>query len=230
MTTTLRKAKELGIAYCGVAKYTNLKLYSTIIDWYIREKMNAENWNITRHVLSDSEVMRRILYNKNFNASTFNKIFVTCPVIRSYFTTSNLNRRTNKQVENDLHSLEKIHHSRYLTARKIVDEALKYRVVMFFAGHSTTPEVYFPRYEFVYYGNDVRSNITEILSALRLASFDVDEDHLWGREEPLRTLIPTPSLIAHVLSKKMGEELALDWTAKTNAEFVKMRREHLGSK
>lgn len=230
MTTTLRKARELGIVYCGVAKYTSLKVYSTVIDWYIREKMKEETWNITRHVLGDSEVMRRILCNENFNASKFDEIFVACPVIRSYFTTSNLNRRTNRQVGNDLSSLERIHHSRHMTARKIVDEALKYRVVMFFAGHCRTPEAYFPRYEFVYYGNDVRSDILKILSALRLASFDVDEDHLWGREEPLRTLIPTPSLIAHDLSKKMGEELALDWTAKTNAEFVKMRREHMGSK
>lgn len=227
MTTALRKAKELGIIYCGVAKYTNLKVYSTIIDWYIRKKMNEENWNITRHVLSDSEVIRRILYNENFNGSTFNEVFVTCPVIRSYFTTSNLNRRTNKQVENDLSSLENIYHSRTLTARNIVDEALKYAVVMFFAGHSKTPEVYFPRYEFVYYGNDAKLNITKILSALRLASFEVDEDHLWGREEPLRTLIPTPTLIAHDLSKKMGEELASDWAAKTHAEFVRMRREHI---
>ena len=230
MTTTLRKARDLGIIYCGVAKYTNLKLYSTIIDWYIREIMGEENWNITRHVLSDSEVMRRILYNKNFSGSTFNEIYVTCPIIRSYFTTSNLNRRTNKQVENDLASLEKILHGRHLTARQIVDEALNYSVAMFFAGHSKTPEIYFPRYEFVYNGNDVKSEIVKILSALRLASFDVDEDHLWGREEPLRTLIPTPSLIAHDLSKKMGEELALDWTAKTNAEFAKMRRKYLQSK
>jgi hypothetical protein len=192
--------------------------------------MNEENWNITRHVLSDSEVIRRILYNENFSGSTFNEVFVTCPIIRSYFTTSNLNRRTNKQVENDLSSLENIYHSRTLTARKIVDEALKYAVVMFFAGHSKTPEVYFPRYEFVYYGNDARLSITKILSALRLASFDIDEEHLWGREEPLRTLIPTPTLIAHVLSKKMGEELALDWVAKTYAEFVKMRREYIKPK
>lgn len=230
MTTTLQRAKELGIIYCGVAKYTNLKVYSTIIDWYIREKMNEKNWNITRHVLSDSEVMRRILCCEDFNAKTFNEVFVSCPVIRSYFTTSNLNRRTNKQVLNDLASLENIHHSRYLTGRKIVDEALKYQVMMFFAGHSKTPEIYFPRYEFVYYGTDAKTEIIRILSALRLASFDVDEDHLWGRKEPLRTLIPTPNLIAHDLSKKMGEELALDWTAKTNAEFTKMRRKYLQSK
>jgi hypothetical protein len=230
MTTALTKAKELQIAYCGVAKYTNLRVYSTIIDWYIREKLNEKNWNITRHILSDSEVMRRILYDENFNGSTFDEVFVTCPIIRSYFTTSNLNRRSNKQVENDLSSLENIYHSRDLTARKIVDEALKHSIVMFFAGHSKTPEVYFPRYEFVYYGNNVRDTIVRILSALRLASFDVDEDHLWGREEPLRTLVPTPTLVAHDLSKKMGEELALDWAAKTNAEFVKMRREHLKSK
>lgn len=229
MTTALRKASELGIIYCGVAKYTNLKVYSTIIDWYIREKMHEENWNITRHVLSDSEVMRRILYNESFE-STFGEVFVTCPIIRSYFTTSNLNRRTNKQVENDLSSLENVYHSRHLTARKIVDEALKYRVAMFFAGHSKTPEVYLPRYEFVFSGTNAMSNMEKILSALRLASFEVDKDHLWGRDEPLCTLIPTPTLIAHDLSKKMGEELALDWTAKTNAEFIKMRREYLENK
>jgi hypothetical protein len=201
-------------------------VYSTIIDWYIREKMGEANWNITRHVLGDSEVMRRILYNENFDA-TFGEIFVTCPILRSYFTASNLNRRSNKQVGNDLASLENVYHSRDLTARKIVDEALKYSVVMFFAGHSKTPEVYFPRYEFAYTGSDIKMEMMKILSALRLASFDVDEDHLWGREEPLCTLVPTPTLIAHDLSKKMGEELATDWAAKTNAEFVRMRKEHL---
>jgi len=228
MTTTLNKAKELGIIYCGVAKYTNLKVYSTIIDWYIREKMGEANWNITRHVLPDSEVMRRLLYSENFDA-TLSEIFVSCPIVRSYFTTSNLNRRSSKQVENDLASLENVHHSRGLTARKIVDEALKQSVVMFFAGHSKTPEVYFPRYEFAYFGGDIKTYMMKVLSGLRLASFDVDEDHLWGREEPLRTLVPTPTLIAHDLSKKMGEELALDWAAKTNAEFVRMKREYLGS-
>jgi hypothetical protein len=227
MNTTLNRARELGIIYCGVAKYTNLKVYSTIIDWYIRERMGEGNWNITRHVLSDSEVMRRLLYNENFDA-TFGEIFISCPIIRSYFTTSNLNRRSDKQVENDLESLEKVHHSRALTARRIVDEALKHSVVMFFVGHSKTPEVYFPRYEFAYFGDPVKVSIMKILSALRLASFDVDEDHLWGREEPLRTLVPTPTLIAHDLSKKMGEELASDWAAKTNAEFVRMKREQFG--
>lgn len=226
MTTALGRARELGIIYCGVAKYTNLKVYSTIIDWYIRERMGEDSWNITRHVLSDSEVMRRVLYNENFD-STFGEIFISCPIIRSYFTTSNLNRRSTKQVENDLASLENVYHSRDLSARKIVDEALKSSVVMFFAGHSKTPEVYFPRYEFVYTVEDIKTQMMKIMSALRLASFDVDEDHLWGREEPLRTLVPMPTLIAHDLSKKMGEELASDWAAKTNAEFVKMRREHL---
>jgi len=226
MTTALNRARELGIIYCGVAKYTNLKVYSTIIDWYIREKMSEANWNITRHVLSDSEVMRRILYNENFDL-TFKEILVSCPIIRSYFTTSNLNRRSSKQVENDLASLDNVHHSRGLTARKIVDEALKKAVVMFFAGHSKTPEVYFPRYEFAFTGNHVKALMMKIMSALRFASFDIDEDHLWGREEPLRTLVPTPTLIAHDVSKKMGEELASDWAAKTDAEFVKMKREYL---
>lgn len=229
MTTTLRKAKELGITFCGVAKQVNLKLYSTIVDWYIKRKMGEENWNITGHILSDSEVMRRMLYNEAFDASTFNEIYITCPIVRSFYTTSNLNRRTDEQVINDLNSLENIFHSRHLTARNIVDEALKYKVAMFFAGHSKTPEVYCPRYEFVYYDNneDINQDIIKILSALRLASFDVDEEHLWGLEEPIRTLVPTPILIAHELSKKMGEELANDWVSKTYAEFIKLKDQHL---
>jgi len=229
MTTTLRKARELGIIFCGVAKQVNLKLYSTIVDWYIKTKMGVDNWNITGHILNDSEVMRRMLYNEIFDASTLNEIYITCPIVRSFYTTSNLNRRTDKQVINDLNSLDNIYHSRHLTARNIVDEALKYKVAMFFAGHSKTPEVYCPRYEFVYYDTpkSIKQDIIKILSALRLASFDVDEEHLWGLEEPVRTLVPTPILIAHDLSKKMGEELAIDWTSKTNAEFIKLKDQYL---
>ena len=231
MATTLRKAKELDVTFCGVAKQVNLKLYSTIIDWFIRRRMKEENWNITRHILSDSEVMRRILCCDSFNASSFGEIYITCPIIRSFYTTSNLNRRTDKQVINDLNSLEKVHHSRNLTAKTIVEEALKYKVALFFAGHSKTDEVYCPRYEFVYYdGVDAKHEILKILSALRLASFDVDEDHLWGLEEPICTLVPTPTLIAHELSKKMGEELATDWAAKTNAQFIKLRNQYFSGK
>ena len=228
-TMTLRKAKELGITFCGVAKQVNLKVYSTVIDWYIKRKMNEENWNITGHILSDSEVMRRLLYYDGFDASTFNEVYITCPIVRSFYTTSNLNRRTDKQVINDLNSLENIYHSRHLTARSIVDEAMKYKVAMFFSSHSKTPEFYFPRYEFVYYDNkeSIKQDIIKILSALRLASFDVDEDHLWGLEEPICTIVPTPILIAHDLSKKMGKELAMDWVSKTNAEFIKLKNRHI---
>lgn len=230
MTTALRKARELDIIFCGAAKQVNLKMYSTLIDWYIREVMGEESWNITGHILTDSEVMRRILYNENFNASTFNEIYITCPILRSFYTTSNLNRRTDQQVINDLNSLENIYHSRSLTAKSIIDEALKYSVAMFFAGHTKTSEVYCPRYEFVYYNSrkdSLKQDIIKILSAVRLASFDVDEDHLWGLEEPIRTLVPTPLLVAHDLSKKMGEELVLDWASKTTAEFIKMKKEYL---
>lgn len=231
MTTTLKKAKELGITFCGVAKQVQLKLYSTIVDWYIKRKMGETNWNITGHILSDSEAMRRMLYCEEFDASTFKDINITCPIIRSFYTTSNLNRRTNKQVINDLNSLQNIYHGRNLTARNIVEEALKFKVAMFFAGHSITSEVYCPRYEFVYYENNVeiKNDIKKVLSALRLASFDVDEDHLWGLEEPIKTLIPTPILIAHELSKKMGDELARDWASKANAEFIKLKNECLKS-
>ncbi len=142
MTTTLRKARELGIIFCGVAKQVNLKLYSTIVDWYIKRKMGEENWNITGHILSDSEAMRRMLCSEVFEASTFKEIYITCPIVRSFYTTSNLNRRTDKQVINDLNSLGNIYHSRNLTAKNIAEEAMKYKIAMFFVGHSMTPEVY----------------------------------------------------------------------------------------
>lgn len=229
MTTTLRKARELNITFCGIAKHPMLKVYSTLVDWYIKRKMGEENWNITRHILSDGEVMRRMLYTEPFDASTFNEIYITSPIVRSFYTTSNLNRRTDRQVINDLNSLENIYHSRHLTARSIVDEAMKYKVAMFFAGHSRTPEFYCPRYEFVYYDNrdDVKQNIMNILSALRLATFDVDKEHLWGSEEPICTLLPIPTLIAHELSKKVGEELVDDWVSKTYAEFIKLKNQYI---
>jgi hypothetical protein len=232
MTTALKKAEELGITFCGVAKHVNLKIYSSIIDWYIRKKMGVENWNMTGHILSDTEVMRRILCNENFEASTFNEIYVTCPIARSFYTTSNLNRRTEKQVVNDLNSLNNIYHSRNLTARSIVNEALEYKVAMFFAGHSKSPEVYFPRYEFVFHDKEdhMEENIVKILSALRLASLDMDVDHLWGLEEPINTMIPTPLLIAHNLSKKVGEELVTDWVSKVNAEFIRLKNQQSKSR
>lgn len=228
MTTSLRKARELEIVFCGVAKQVNLKIYSTIVDWYIKRKMGEESWNITNHILSDSEVMRNMLYSENFIASSFNEIYITCPIVRSFYVTSNLNRRTDKQVINDLRSLENIYHSRNLTARDIVDEAMKYKVAMFFAGHSKSSEFYCPRYEFVYYNNrdQINEDIIKVLSALRLASFDVDEDHLWGLEIPICTLVPTPTLIAHDLSKKIGNELSSDWASKTYAEFIKLKNQH----
>lgn len=228
MTNTLKRARELNITFCGASKQTTLKVYSTVIDWYITTKMGEEKWNKTRHILSDTEVMRRFLYNPNFNAKTFSSIYVTTPILRPFYTTSNLNRRTDQQVQNDLNRLKKVTHGRGITAADIVNEAMNYSVAMFFAGHVKTSELYFPRYEFVYYEDnkeDIYKQVTKILSGLRLASFDVDADHLWGLEEPVKTLLPTPLMLAHDLSKKMGEDLAKNWVARTYAEFIKRKKE-----
>jgi len=229
MGTTLKKARDLEIIFCGVAKQVQLKIYSTVIDWYIKRKMGEDNWNITKHILSDSEIMRNLLFFEGFNARTFDEIYVTCPIVRSFYTTSNLNRRTNKQASNDLDSLSKVFHTRNLTARNIVDEAMNFKVAMFFAGHSMSSEFYCPRYEFIYYGDkeELKDNIVKILSALRLASFDIDDEHLWGLDIPFKTLVPTPILISHQLSKKMGEELSLDWASKTYSEFIRLKNKHL---
>jgi hypothetical protein len=212
-----------------VAKQVELKVYSTVINWYISKMMGKPNWNPTGRIISDSEMMRYIIFHTEFRADTFDHIYISCPIKRRFETTSNLNRRTRKQVRNDLDSLARVFHSRDLSARDIVEEALKLGVVMFFAGHSRTDELYMPRYEFVvpaeYQRGDLADSINKVLSALRLASFDVDEDHLWGLEEPIRTLVPTPILVAHDISKKMGEELASNFAQRATAEFIKRLRE-----
>lgn len=225
MVTTARTARELKILYCGVAKQVQLKVYSTVVNWYITRQMNRPRWNLTNQVLSDTELIRNVLCDQSFSAASFNSVMVTCPIVRRFETTSNLNRRTRTQVQADLARLDRISHSRDLTAREIVAEALKLSVLMFFAGHARTDELYIPRYEFVFDENmspETRQlHIQKILSALRLATFDADEDHLWSAEEPIRTLVPMPILIAHELSKRMGEELAANFTQRTTAEFIK---------
>jgi len=226
MTTTLNKAKELGVRFCGLSKNVELKIFSTVIDWYIREEMKQSNWNPTLHIPSDTEVMRHILCNENFEG-TFKEIYVTCKIIRSFYTTSNLNSRTDKQVLNDLDSLKSIMHNRGLSAKQIVESALKFKVAMFFAGHTNNAEYHIPRYEFAIYDEDYQ-NIDEIviriLSAVRLASLQIDQDHLRDMEDPI--LLPVPLALAHDLSKKMGEVISRDWISRTYAEFIKMRNSH----
>ena len=194
--------------------------------------MGKADWNPTRHVLTDSEMMRNLLFHPDFRADNFDHTLITCPILRRFETASNLNRRTRKQARNDLDSLNEVYQSRHITARDIAGDALKLGVIMFFAGHSRTNELYIPRYEFAVSSTNsdegIRDTILGVLSALRWASFDVDEDHLWGLEEPICTLVPTPILVAHDISKKMGEELASNFAQRTTAEFIRQLRKRKG--
>ena len=230
MATTCRTAEELKIMFCGVSKQVELKVYSTLITWYVTKVIGKTNWNPTDKVLNDSEMMRYFIFHPGFQATTFDKIYITCQILRRFETTSNLNRRTRKQVINDLNSLARVYHGRHITAKDIVEEALRVSAVMFFGGHSKNEELYIPRYEFAQLTQRVDNSnykqwVYKVLSALRLASFDVDEDHLWGLEEPIKTLIPTPILVAHDISKKLGEELASNFAQRATAEFIKRLKE-----
>ena len=233
MVSTAQTAKNIKILYCGVTKQVQLKVYSTVVNWYIKKIMGKNNWNPTGHIINDSEMMRNLIYLDGFDARTFEQLYVSCPIKRRFETVSNLNRRTRNQVRNDLDSLNRVYHSRDITARDIVEGALKISVIMFFPGHSKTDELYIPRYEFLDWEDkpceDLQSSVLKVLSALRLASFDVDEDHLWGLEEPIKTLVPTPILVAHDISKKMGEELASNFAQRATAEFIKRLREKKAS-
>lgn len=229
MVKTFRTAQELKILYCGVAKQVQLKVYSSLIDWYIKKELGKTNWNPGGPVLSDTEIMRNFLYRPDFDGKTFGHIYGVFPILRRFETASNLNRRTRRQVKNDIDSLGKIFHARDITAKDIAEEALKIGVVMFFVGHSLTDEIYLPRYEFAVSLDetfeDVQDKVIKVLSALRLASFEADEDHLWGLEEPILTLVPMPLLVAHDLSKRWGEELAANFAQRVTAEYIKRLKE-----
>jgi hypothetical protein len=77
---------------------------------------------------------------------------------------------------------------------------------------------------------ELYKTIHRVLSALRLASFDIDEDHLRGLDEPIKTLVPAPLLVAHDISKKMGEELSANFAQRTIQEFIKRLKENGGIK
>ena len=228
MVTTLRRADDLGILFCGVSKNIELKMYSIVVDYYIREVLGDKKWNITRSVLPDSDIMRYLLPTENFDATTFDEVYTTCPVVRPFYVKSNLNSRTNRQVQNDIRSLEDVRHTRTKTARSIVEEALDTKVAMFFVGHSNSDQFYVPRYEFAYYDKYaelLNDKMNQILSAIRLATIDEDKDHMQKMKEPI--LVPRPLMFAHDLSKAMGDELVKNWTARTWAEYMRLKKENL---
>lgn len=230
MVTTLKRAKELGILFCGVSKIVQLKVYSIVIDYYIQEVLGDEKWNITGNVLADSDVMRFLLPTKSFNASKFDEVIVTCPIIRSFYVKSNLNSRTNKQAANDIQSLESVRYSRDKTARDIVEEALKQKIVMFFVGHLNSDQFYVPRYEFVYYDeyrNSLSKKMLQVLSAIRLATVELDQDHQRKLDEPI--LVPLPLMIAHDLSKALGDDLVKSWTSRMWTEYIKLKNQYTKS-
>lgn len=232
MVTACQTAQQLGIRFCGVAKRVELTIYSTLINWYITYVMNKPKWNPTQQAISDTELMRHLLPTPDFRGSTFDDLYITTPILRRFETTSNLNRRTRQQVQNDLARLGRMHHNRHMTAEDIANQALDLGVVMFFAGHATTNEQFLPRYEFsvslpefaARSQSQLADDIIRILSAIRSASFDLDEDHLWGLDEPITTLLPLPLLVAHNISKQVGSELALDYKQRALAEFVRRKR------
>lgn len=117
MVSTAQTASNLKILYCGVTKQVQLKVYSTLINWYIKKIMGKNNWNPTDHVINDSEIMRNLIYFNEFDAKNFGQLYITCPIRRRFETVSNLNRRTRHQVQNDLNSLTRVYHSRDITAR-----------------------------------------------------------------------------------------------------------------
>lgn len=234
MVTACRSAQELGIIFCGVSKHVELKTYSTIVNWYITHIMGNKKWNPTQKTISDTELLRHLIPTQEFNARTFEKVLITTPILRRFETTSNLNRRTRKQYENDLERLATTFHNRHMNAKDIALDALDYGVIMFFVGHARTNEQFLPRYEYaVQLSNQdfshpkaINNKILQLLGGLRSATFDLDEDHLWGLEEPITTLVPIPILIAHNVSKQVGSELALDYKQRAMAEFIKRKQLH----
>lgn len=204
LLNALSYAREIGTIYTGVAKNVQLKVYSSVVDWYIARNIDS-NWEIGNYTLNDGQAMSLLLSSPAFVMDNLQQAVVTCMIRRSFTTRANLNVKAN------LHDLNS-HFDHYQSMTDI--NITPYRrlcdigqVFMFFIGHSKSPQQQLPRYEFFYAESmGVLTEIQQrILSALQKCSLMGDEDHSFMADKPITYLIPSVTQQAHLLSKDVGK-------------------------
>jgi len=203
----LTLARELDITYCGVAKTTQIKVYSAVVDWYIAKHIDS-NWEVGNYTLTDGQAMSILLASPTFVASNIKQVISTCLIRRSFTIRAALNEKvpTSLTLEEYFQRRERETDIDIKAYRRLCNIAHFY---MFFIGHSKSPQQQLPRYEFFHADSSGKpySVAKKILSALQVCSLMNDQDHSFMADEPITYLIPSVTQQAHHLSKDVGKHI-----------------------
>jgi hypothetical protein len=200
-------AKEMPFVYCGVSKNVQLKIYSSVLDWFIAKNID-KTWDFGSYTFNDGEAMSMLLSSGTFVGSKLKNLIATCLIRRSFTTRANLNTRA--QVENLAP-----YFAHYQSQHEDIDITPFVRlceighVYMFFMGHSKNPQQRLPRYEFFIHDGLGPANMVphRVLAALQTCGIEGDEDHSFMSEKPVTFLIPSVTQQAHILSKDVGKHI-----------------------
>ena len=207
----INSARDFNRIYCGVSKNVRLKVYSSVLDWYIAKYID-KNWETGNYTLTDGQAMTLLLSSPNCFENGLKKAMCTCLIRRSFTTRATLNEKAN------LKALDESYFKRY--RQRIEDENSRiniepykylcenFHTYMFFIGHSKTPNQLLPRYEF-FSANDNNIEIisAKILTAIKYCGLEVDKDHSFMSDDPISYLIPSITLESHKCSKNVGKWL-----------------------
>ncbi|MDJ1179856.1 hypothetical protein PJF56_13365 [Roseofilum sp. BLCC_M91] len=207
----VNSARDFNRIYCGVSKNVRLKIYSSVLDWYIAKHIDT-NWETGNYSLTDGQAMTLLLSSPDCFDNGLKKAICTCLIRRSFTTRATLNEKAN------LKALDESYFNRY--RQRIDDEKSgidiapykdlceKFHTYTFFIGHSKSPNKLLPRYEFFSANNkDIEMIAAQILTAIKYCSFAVDEDHSFMSDEAITYLIPSVTQQSHTYSKDVGKWL-----------------------
>lgn len=207
MLDCLSYARLLRVIYCGVTKNVQLKVYSSVVDWYIARHID-EKWSIGTYTLNDGQAMSLLLSTPTFVQDNLKQVVSTCLIRRSFTTRANLNTRVEICQLGDYFNRFQHQHPDYdiVPFRQLCDLAHLY---MFFLGHSKTPQQQLPRYEFFHHADlgSPEEVASAVLAGLRRCSLSPDLDHSFMSDKPVTYLMPAVTQQAHELSKNVGKHI-----------------------
>jgi hypothetical protein len=203
----LTYAKEMPFIYCGVSKNVQLKIYSSVLDWFIAKHID-DTWDFGSYTFNDGEAMSMLLSSGTFVGSKLKSLISTCLIRRSFTTRANLNTRADVKNLNP-------YFGHYQSQHEDIDITPFTRLCeighfyMYFMGHSKNPQLRLPRYEFFFHNKlgPAQTVPNKVLAALQTCGIQGDEDHSFMSERPVTFLIPSVTQQAHILSKAVGEHI-----------------------
>jgi hypothetical protein len=206
MLDCLSYARLIPVIYCGVSKNVMLKVYSSLVDWFIARHID-KNWDIGTYTLNDGQAMSLLLSSPSFVQEDLKKVVSTCLIRRSFTTRANLNTRVAPgRLEEHFNQFQQAHECDIMPYRKLCEIA---HVYMYFMGHSKSPQQQLPRYEFFHHPDlgPPEDAAEAILAGVRKCSLMADHDHSFMSDAPVTYLLPAVTQQAHELSKNVGKHI-----------------------